>query len=45
MNSLVFLNMSNLQTARVSPVGGCREFNILKRAAQMRALDGIVRNE
>lgn len=39
MNRLVFLNMSNLQTAPLSPVRGCREFSILKWATQTRALD------
>lgn len=45
MNRLVFLNMSSLQPAPLSPVGGGREFNIVKWAAQTSALDGVARNE
>lgn len=33
MNRLVFLNMPSLQPAPLSPVGGGREFNIVKWAA------------
>lgn len=41
MNRLVFLNMSNLQTAPLFPVRGCREFSILKWATHKRPGLGV----